>query len=218
VHAARCFVTFNSMHMQPTHRPGRDALAQFGIPPDAFVVGTIAAMRRVKGIDILMRAAVRCAELRDVFWIFFGQVIDPEVRILSNDLRIRDRVRLVGHRPDASELISGADLFVMPSRAEALCQALLEAMYQRVCPIVSNAGGMKEVVRNERDGLVVPTENVDALAAAIRRVHADRTRLNAYATSARERVLDTFSPAKMAERCMAIYHQLLGQVERREAA
>jgi glycosyltransferase involved in cell wall biosynthesis len=200
------------------HRPGRAGLAQFGIPHDAFVVGTIAAMRRVKGIDVLLRAALRCSELRGVFWVFFGQVIDPEVRALSNDLRIRDRVRLVGHRPDASELISGADLFVMPSRAEALCQALLEAMYQRVCPVISNAGGMKEVVRHECDGLVVPAENVEALATAIRSLHADRTRLNAYAASARERVLDKFSPDKMADRCLAIYGQLLGRVERREAA
>jgi glycosyltransferase involved in cell wall biosynthesis len=127
-------------------------------------------------------------------------------------------VRLTGHRPDASELISGADLFVMPSRAEALCQALLEAMYQRVCPVVSNAGGMKEVVRNERDGLVVPAENVDALATAIRRMRADPARLQAYAESARERVLDVFSPDKLAERCLAIYHQLLGRIDRREAA
>jgi glycosyltransferase involved in cell wall biosynthesis len=218
VGAARCFVTYNSMYMQPANRPGRAALAQFGVPSDAFVVGTIAAMRRVKGIDNLLKAATRCANLPNTYWVLFGQVIDPEVRSLAADLRIRGRVRLVGHRADASELISGADLFVMPSRAEALCQALLEAMYQGVCPIVTSAGGMKEVVRHERDGLVVPVENVVSLAQAIHRLHADRDRLQAYSASARERVLETFSPDKMAERCLAIYRALLGDHRNRKAA
>jgi glycosyltransferase involved in cell wall biosynthesis len=216
--ADSCFVTFNCMHMQPTQRPGRAGLAQFGIPAGAFVVGTIAAMRRVKGIDILLQAAARCGKPHNIYWILFGQVIDPAIRVLADDLRIRDRVRLVGHRPDASELISGADVFVMPSRAEALCQALVEAMYQRVCPIVSSAGGMKEVVRHERDGLVFPVESVDGLALAIQLLHADRHRLEAYAASAHERVLESFSPDKMAERCLSIYCRLLGNQRSRNAA
>ena len=215
---ARCFVTYNSMHMQPASRPGRGALAQFGIPADAFVVGTMAAMRRVKGIDILLQAAARCASIHDTYWLLFGQVIDPEIRVLAADLRIRNRVRLVGHRPDASELISGADVFVMPSRAEALCQALLEAMYQRVCPVVSDAGGMKEVVRHEQDGLVVPVEDADTLARAIQLLHADRGRIHAFSVSAQQRVIASFSPDRIAERCLAIYRQLLGKDERRHAA
>jgi glycosyltransferase involved in cell wall biosynthesis len=218
VDATRCFVTFNSMHMQPASRPGRAALAQFGIPPEAFVVGTIAAMRRVKGIDILLRAAARCADLSDVYWLLFGQVVDPQVRVLAADPRLRGRVRLLGHRIDASELISGADVFVMPSRAEALCQALLEAMYQGVCPVVSDAGGMKEVVRHYQDGLVVPAEDVGALAHAIQSLRNHRDRVNAYAASARQRVLQSFSPASVADRCLSMYHQLSGAGEQRNAA
>ena len=216
--AGKCWVTFNSMAAAPAHRPGRQGLEQFGVPANAFVVGSIATMRRVKGIDILLRAAARCADLRDVYWVLFGHVVDPEVKQLADDPRIRDRVRLVGHRPDASELISGADLFVMPSRAEALCQALLEAMHQGVCPVVSDAGGMKEVVRHGQDGVVVPTEDVEALAQAIRELHANRGLIARCGASAAQRVADEFTPQKMAERCLAMYRQLLGERQRRGAA
>jgi glycosyltransferase involved in cell wall biosynthesis len=205
----RCWTTFNSMFNVPTRRPGRVGLAQFNIPADAFVVGTMAAMRPVKRIDLLLQAAIECADLRDTFWILFGDVLDDSIQTLVDDRRIRDRVRLVGHRADAAELISGADVFVMPSRAEALCQALLEAMYQGVCPVVTDAGGMKEVVRHRQDGLVVPTENAVALAAAIRTLHADRQLVKRISSSARERIADTFTPYKMAERTLAIYRQLL---------
>ena len=209
VPAERCWTTYNSMYFQPLRRPGREGLAQFGIPANAFVVGTMAAMRPVKRIDLLLQAATQLADLGDLYWVLFGQVLDPAIKRLAADPRIRDRVRLVGFRTDASELISGANLFVMPSRAEALCQALLEAMHQGVCPVVSDAGGMKEVVRHGRDGLVVPAESASALAAAIRSLHADRPQSLRFAVSAAQRIADDFTPARMAERTLAIYSNLL---------
>ena len=208
IDAARCWTTYNTMYVAPARRPGRAALEQFGIPADAFVIGTVATMRRVKGIDILLRAAIQCADLRDVYWLLLGRVIDSSIPRLADDERIRDRVRLAGHRADASELISGADVFVMPSRAESLCQALLEAMHQRVCPVVSDAGGMKEVVRHQRDGLIVPAENIDALARAIRTLHADRGLVTQFGASAEQRYAEHFTPERMAERCLSLYSQL----------
>jgi glycosyltransferase involved in cell wall biosynthesis len=218
IDSARCWVTYNSMYIEPASRPGRLGLAQFDVPQDAFVIGTIAAMRRVKGIDILLRAALRCADLPDVYWVLFGNVLDPEIHSLAAQPQIRARVRLVGHRQDASELISGADVFVMPSRAEALCQSLLEAMHQGLCPVVSDAGGMREVVRDGQDGLVVPVEDTGALAASLRKLHADRQLLARLATSARRRVAEEFTPEKMAERCVAMYHDVLCARRGRNAA
>jgi glycosyltransferase involved in cell wall biosynthesis len=218
INANRCFVTYNSMRMAPTRRPGRAALQQFGIPASAFVIGTMATMRRVKGIDILLRAAVECAELENVYFLLFGRVVDPEIRVLAANSLVGDRVRLVGHRADASELISAADLFVMPSRSEALCQALLEAMHQGVCPVVSDAGGMKEVVRHGQDGLVFPSENIAALARVIRMLYHDRPLLTRYADAARARVAFQFTPECMAERCLSIYRHLCDCRGSREAA
>lgn len=218
VDAERCCVTYNSMYNTPRRRPGRQALSEFGVPADAFVIGTIATMRRVKGVDLLLRAALRCTDLRDVFWVLIGQALDPEIRFLAADPDIRDRVLLLGHRRDAAELISGADLFVMPSRAEALCQALLEAMHQGICPIVSDAGGMKEAVRHGQEGVVVPANNVDAIAQAIRYLHTNRHVAAQYAAAAHQRVADQFTPHHMAARCLALYGRVLGKSEARTAA
>jgi glycosyltransferase involved in cell wall biosynthesis len=190
-------------------RPGRAALRSWNIPEDAFVVGTVATIRPVKGIDILLRAAISCADMKDVYLVIIGPVRDRRVLRLSNDARIRDRVRLLGYREDAQALISGADVFVMPSRSEALSRALLEALFLRVCPVVSDAGGMKEAVRNGIDGLVVPREDVVALANAIRQLHDDRQLVQTFAESAHVRARDHFSAAKMAERMLKLYHRVL---------
>jgi glycosyltransferase involved in cell wall biosynthesis len=208
IDASRCFVTYNTTYSETHNRPGRAALRQFDIPEDAFVVATMGTFRRVKGADILLRAAIECADLSNTYWLLIGTVIDSEIFRLASDSRIRDRVRLAGYQPDAAELISGADLFVMPSRAEALCQSLLEAMSQRVCPVVSDAGGMPEVVRHNRDGLVVPAADHILLANAIRKLYENRPLLNHFAISAEQRVAGTFTPPGMAERCVAMYRRL----------
>jgi glycosyltransferase involved in cell wall biosynthesis len=91
-------------------------------------------------------------------------------------------------------------------------------MHQGVCPVVSDAGAMKEVVRDEQDGLVVPRENVARLAGAVRRLHADRALVARLAASARQRVADSFTAEQMAARLFAIYRSLLGEREARQCA
>jgi glycosyltransferase involved in cell wall biosynthesis len=205
--AEKCVTIYNCVRAAGWAAPGRHGLEPWGLGDDVFVVGTVASMRPVKGIDLLLQAALACPDLPDIRWLLIGPIRDPRVQQLVDDPRLRERVRWLGYRPDARELISGADLFVMPSRQEALCVALLEAMAQGVCPVVSDAGGMREVVRDGEDGVVVPRENVAALANAIRALHADRDRVRRLAASARQRVTDFCSPARMVARALELYRR-----------
>ena len=150
VSAEKCCTTYNCVPLHQYERPGAAARREFEIPAGAFVFASVATMRPVKGIDLLLQAGLTLDKVPDVYWLLIGKVKDRRIAQLASDPRIAKRVRLVGHRPDAASIVSCADAFVMPSRAEALCVALLEAMLQGVCPLVSDAGGMKELVRNER--------------------------------------------------------------------
>jgi len=209
IDANRCVTTYGCIDPGRLNQPGFAVREMFDIPRNAFVVATVATMRPVKGIDLLLQAAVACANLKDIYWLLIGPVRDRSITRLSEDPRIRQRVRLTGFQPRAADLVSGADLFVMPSRHEALCRALLEAMAQGVCPLVSDAGGMKEAVRHAEDGWVVPREDVAALAAAIRQLHADPDLRLRLALSAGQRARSQFSPQQMAERSLTLYRRVL---------
>ena len=209
VRPEKCVTTYGCVTIGTLPRPGRSALAPWGIPADAFVVGSVATIRRVKGMDLLLRAAGQCADLQDVYWLLIGPVRDRRVARLARNSPVRERLRLLGFRPDAAALVSGVDLFVMPSRREALCRALLEAMAQRLCPVVSDAGGMKEVVRNGIEGVVFPREDVRALAGAIRSLHADRQQAKSFADASLRRATELLSPEKMADRTMELYRRVL---------
>ena len=206
----RCHTVYNCVSQPAVAEEERMAIRdRFGIPRRSFVVGTIATIRPVKGIDLLVRAAIECTDLGDVRWLVFGRRKDRTVARLARHRRLRDVLQMPGHVHGAGGLASAMDLFVMPSRREGLCRALLEAMAQAVCPVVSDAGGMKEVVRHGVDGLVFPSENVPRLVAAIRELHGDRDRARALGESARERVNAMCSTAAMADRVMAAHARVL---------
>lgn len=206
---ARCHTVYNCVDMTDAKPLGRRGplWKSLNLPRRAFVVGTVATIRPVKGIDLLLEAAIRCRDLRQAYFVIVGPVHDPRVTELAADPRLKDRVRLTGYSRRAIELISCADVFVMPSRQEALCRALLEAMSLGICPLVSAAGGMKEVVRHKRDGLVFPIENVHLLERSLRRLYRNRELTQQYGTSARERVAEMCSPEKMCERTLALYRR-----------
>jgi len=211
----QCIVTYNCLTRNdcpandcPTENR-QSILASLGIPPDAVVIGTVANMRRVKGIDLLLKAAIECNDLTNTYWLLIGTVLDQEIHQLAKHPSLQDRVRVLGFRSDAQELIRAADLFVLPSRREALAVALLEAMSAGLCPLVSDAGGMKEAVRHQQDGLVVPRENVAAIAGGIRQLVENPKQRCQYAESAKQRFADNFTSERIAKRFTELYHRVL---------
>lgn len=209
VAASKCAVVYN--FVQPAFAQGatRAALAEFEIPADAFVVGMVANMRRVKGADILLEAALGLARSADVFWLLIGGVRDRRVKRQLQDKRLRPQVRAVGFRTDATQLMSTLDLFAMPSRQEALCRALLEAMTRGVCPVVSDAGGLPEAVRHGVDGLVVPRNDPQALARAVEKLRGCPESVRKYGQSSAERCRTTFTSDQWCQRLLALFRQVL---------
>ncbi len=208
IHESKCQVVYNCVEPESNVLMRDELRAKFEIPRNTFVLGTVATIRPVKGIDVLMRALIQCADIENWIAIIAGPVQDPVVSELANDPRIRGRLRMLGYTNNASSLMRGMDLFVMPSRKEGLCRALLEAMGQGVCPIVSNAGGMKEIVRSGVDGVVFPSEDVAALAGAIRQLQSDPDRISTYGKSSMERVQSMCAPKVVGARVMDMYKKL----------
>jgi glycosyltransferase involved in cell wall biosynthesis len=208
--AKRCHVVHNCLNHPPALLARDSARRRLGVDQQAFVVIMVANMRPVKGADVLLTAALECEDLARARFVLVGRALDPAIDRLVRHPRLAGRVVLAGYRPDASRLVGAADLFVMPSRAEALSVALLEGMSAGVCPVVSDAGGMKEAVRHNQDGIVFPSENSAALASAIRMLHDDPVRRAAFGRSARERAENHFSAEATASRLTAMYQTVLG--------
>lgn len=196
--------------------PDLSVRRELGIPADAVVVGFAGNMRPVKGVDVLLEAALVLKDVASIHWLLLGRVEDPRVAELAMHPAIRARVHCLGWRDDAERLLGAMDVFAMPSRSEGFSRAISEAMEAGLCPVVTRVGGTPELVRDGVDGLVTPPEDAAALAAAIGRVARDVRLRTALAASARERVRTEFTVARMGDKILSMYRSVMaGRVELR---
>lgn len=189
----------------------REILADYGIPKNAFVIGTVANARRVKGIDILLRSAIELAGKLDVYWLVVGAIIDPQVAELASDPRISDRVKLIGTQWSGGGYCGLLDIYVAPSRKEGLSMGIMEAMSQASCSIVTDVGGNSELVRHKIDGLVIPPEDPAALSQAIVELWQDREKRAQYARSSQQRAAELFSIETWGSRICNGYRRLVAE-------
>ncbi len=157
---------------------------------------TVLAMGRLeaeKGFDLLIAAfARRAADFPD-----WGLAILGEGSLRSRlshqiaALGLSDRIQLPGITDCAAATLRRGDLFVLSSRCEGFGLALLEAMAVGLPVIATDCGGgPSEIVHPGEDGLLVPAENVTALAGAMAQLMADageRRRLGENARAAARR-------------------------------
>lgn len=163
-----------------TFRPLDRAVARrrLGLRADGRLVLSVGALREVKGHDVTLRAAAQLrAEMPDVTVAIVGGTSVSDDRSealhrLAADLRIQDAVTWAGPRPHAEIplWLAAADVFVIASRREGCCNALLEALACGRPAVATAVGGNPEIVRSAELGELVPHGDAAAMAAALRRV------------------------------------------------
>ena len=119
---------------------------------------------------------------------------------------VTERVVFAGLRPDARALMGAADVVVLPSRWEGLPLTALEALASGTPLVATKVRGLRELMVDGRDALLVP-EEPDALAAAVRRVLDDLELAERLAESGR-RVEGAGSDAELVSRFLELYERL----------
>jgi glycosyltransferase involved in cell wall biosynthesis len=179
-------------------------------PLDHLVVGGVARLTRQKGFDLLVEATRRL--------VADGWPV--EVR-LAGAGREQDRlaaataglpVRLAGFVEDVPGFLAGLDVFCLPSRAEGLPLALLEAMMAGLPCLTTAVGEIPAAVGDA--ALVVPPEDVDALTGALRRLLGDPGLRARMAGRARALAVRDFDVAAMVAATEAVYDQALASRRR----
>jgi len=170
----------------------------------------------VKGIDVLLDAMPAIDQSIGLHQIGGGPLLDQH-QAQAERLGLSDRVTFL--QPDwdtrVADLLSGYELFVLPSRTEGLPVSIMEAMLAGLPIVVTDVGSVREEVTHGVHGLVVPPEDPAALAAAINELMADPARRAVMGAAARERAEEMFTVATTVERYCGVYRRVLGSKSRR---
>lgn len=164
-----------------------------------------------KGQRYLLEALAKITVfLPDIRCLLVGDgPLKNELERLAKKLGISQNCIFTGRRTDIPEILSFLDILVLPSLSEGFPIILLEAMAIG-CPIVStDVGGVKELIENERTGLLIPPRNSQALAEAIRELLQNKEKTKFLSSSAQTKVREKFSLRHMIDETESIYEQLI---------
>lgn len=186
------------------------ALQEFGIPEGAYVVGCVAAMRKRKGIHVLLEALDLLPDDLPVHLLLVGEIRDRFINKMYHRHRRKLQIHFTGFRADAPALAGAMDLFVLPVvRPEGLPRSLIEAMAQGVPAVISDTGGGSFVVEDGVSGRIVPPGDAKALAEAIDLMLSDPKRLREIGQRASERIGRHFNITTTIARTRDVYYELL---------
>ena len=178
------------------------------VPEGAVVLLVLASLIRRKGIDVLLDAlAASGPDL--VVWIAGEGPERPALESQAERLGLAPRVRFLGRREDAADLLAACDVYVLPSRREGLGVSALEAMAARRPVVATRVGGLGDAVADGRTGLLVPPEDAAGLARALERVRADPELRRRLGDAGPARLAEGFLASQMVAAYEKLYRSVL---------
>lgn len=196
-----------------------------GVDPDAYrpspepsgdvVVGVVARLIASKGIDVAVEAVrrLRAQGLRIALRIAGDVDRENPDHVSAKTLarwRAIEGVSLLGKVTDVDAFWSQAHIACLPSRGgEGLPRSLLEAAACGRPIVTTNTPGCADLVRDGETGFVTPVGDVEALAAALKRLALDGEQRRAFGAAGRARIVAGFTETHVAEAAAAAWRRLL---------
>ncbi|HEY8614214.1 MAG TPA: glycosyltransferase [Roseomonas sp.] len=173
------------VHHLPNFAPDFSGAKPAALPasPGAVKLLAMGRLHANKGFDTLLRAL---ALVPRAHLSLAGE--GPEraaLEGLAHSLGVQDRVAFLGWREDAGALLAGCDMFILSSRQEPLGNVVLEAFSAGVPVIATATPGPQELIADGESGLIVPVDDPESLAHAIKDLIADPDRAASLAEEGR---------------------------------
>jgi len=186
-------------------------LAEFGIPPDAFVVIAVARFRPSKGLQFLLQASAELADLDRLHILVVGSGANTQpYTSLIQDSPMGSRIHLAGRREDALALTAAANVLVQPSiDGEGLPRAVIEALAFGKPVISTTAGGASEILEEGKSGFVIAPKDSAAIADKIRLLYTNPQLAHSMKEHCKDLVRHPLSHLKTAQRYAQFFESLL---------
>jgi glycosyltransferase involved in cell wall biosynthesis len=189
--------------------PERTLKKTLGLAEEALVITLVAVLRTQKRHEIIINAA---REVLTVFpqarFLFVGE--GPGRERIQKEIRARGLeafFTLTGYRSDIPEILSLTDVGVISSKAEGIPQFLLQTMAMGKPVIATKVGGIPEIITSGGSGLLIPPEDPQALAGALRQVLSDPTAARRLGEEGRRLIERGHTLERMSAKVLQVYRR-----------
>lgn len=184
---------------------------EFLIKDNDIVIGFVGRIVPAKGLEYLIDTlSYLKEEFKNLKLLIIGEgAIVARLHEQAKEKKVYDSIIFAGGRRDIPDILSCIDIFVMPSIAEGLPNALLEAMAMGRPIVATEVGGIPEVMKNGVNGLLVPPRDPIALATAMKGLIGNDRLAAQMGHAARDLVQDKFSMRATAQKWQTLYLSIL---------
>ena len=221
IQAVHCFIDTDKF--QPASRlAARRVRRQLKWNNGEFLVGVVGEITKRKGQEFLVKAIPSLIKaIPHLRVVMVGRFSEQEpyvkqIRRYLSENGLEYTTQLIGIRDNVEDFLTAMNVSIVPSLEEPLGLAAIESQSVGTPVIVSETGGLTEVVNDEMSGLIVPMGDPDAISRAIIRLSQDIKLQLRLSFHGQEMVADTFSPEILVPKVESIYENLLSR--RRKAA
>jgi glycosyltransferase involved in cell wall biosynthesis len=203
-------VIHNFFAPRPPRRSREEVRYELGVADKEVMILHSSNLRPVKRIDLLLETIARVRP-REAFKlvVLAGGSFAPYLKDVQR-LGLKDRVMVRENVNAIEDYLQAADLGFFTSESESFCLSILEAMYFGCPSVARRAGGIPEVVEDNVSGLLVPSDDPDALARAIESLIQDPKRRIEMGQAAQRRAREHFSAEVIVPRYEALYRRVCG--------
>ena len=199
----------------------QDFLANWNLPKQCRLVGTVGELTPLKGHEEFLRAAAGVSKVvENSYFILAGIDHSPDgknaayVQRLIDELQLGDRVRQVRWLEDLAQLYCALDVFVSASRTESFGLAIVEAMASKTAVVATATLGACEIIRNGETGLLTTIGDANELGDKIKLLMADEVKRTTLAAAAQTEVVRKFDVKRMIDETEKIYREISGSTLR----
>lgn len=176
-----------------------------------FIVGSVGRIDDDKGYSYLIEAV---ANLSPYFSNYKLVIVgDGEKRksleALARKLDISNNIVFTGFRKDIAILMSTFDLFVTPSLLEGLPYVVIEAMAMKKPVIATSVGGIVNIIKHDKTGILIPPKNSDAILEAMLLLIKDKNKMSKLGEAGYKRIKDYFQLKNIVNSTYCTYRSLL---------
>ena len=183
---------------------------------DDFVIGTIKALEPPYGIEYLLRAfallTATYSGRKKLRLVIAGDgSLRKSLQRLAEDLGVINKVRFLGQiaHSQVPQLLNSFSVFCALSLSESFGVAILEASACQVPVVVTNVGGLSEVVRDNLTGFIIPAKDAQAAANAVGKLIDQGSLRRDFGEAGRKFVLENFEWSQNAKRMENVYESVL---------
>jgi len=189
-----------------------EAKHNYGFASDRVILTFVGRLHDQKGLDVLLQGFEKLLRDFPSINVCLQLIGDGPLRgkltSLAGQLGIDTKVEFVGKKEDVYPYLLNSDIFILPSRAEGMSNALLEAMAFGLPVVVSDIPGNAMLVQNNKTGLLFEEGNVDSLVRSVAMYLVDENLRERTGRAARKTIEDGYSLESVADRYITLYKTL----------